>query len=59
MIRPGDGIRRDGDGQNEHREPAWIRNLSRRDFVRGSLAVVGSGMVLGIFVGCGEEEADQ
>lgn len=43
---------------NARSEPAWIRNVSRRDFVKGSLAVVGSGMVLGVFVGCGEEEAD-
>ena len=38
---------------------AWVRNLSRRDFVKGTLAVVGSGMVLGVFVGCSEEEANQ
>ncbi len=42
----------------EHTEPVWVRNLSRRDFVRGGLAVVGSGMVLGVFVGCSGEEAD-
>jgi len=36
-----------------------VRNFSRRDFVKGSLAVAGSGMILGVFVGCSEDMVDQ
>lgn len=68
MIRPrGERDRAEGsdapsdgaDAESGADTPIWVRNVSRRDFVRGGMAVVGSGLVLGVFVGCGREEADE
>ena len=33
----------------------YVRNLSRRDFVKGTLAVAGGGLILGVFPGCAED----
>jgi len=63
-----------GTGPDEPREPSFlpwmrkgsypsaggtvVRNLSRRDFVKGGLTLAGSGLVLGVFAGCADDPAE-